>query len=144
MADNKDFLEQFSNSGKPESFKEEERIPVVKEKKPLNVKLIIILAVVLILLGVLGYFLFLAPKIEMPNFVGKTKSDVAAWVKQQNIEPSGIVFDDTYDFDNDEGVILSQSIDPSKKVKENVKINFLISLVFKVSNLIFCVSIIQF
>ena len=128
MADNKDFLEQFSNSGKPDSFKEEERIPVVKEKKPLNVKLLIILIVILILLGVLGYFLFLAPKIEMPNFVGKTKSDVAAWVKQQGIEPSGIVFEDTYDFDNDEGVILTQSVDPSKKVKENVKINFLISL----------------
>ena len=128
MADNKDFLEQFSNSGKPESFKEEERIPVVKEKKPVNVKLIIILVVILLLLGVLGYFLFLAPKIEMPNFVGKTKTDVVAWVKQQGIETSGIIFEETYDFDTDEGTVLSQSVDPNKKVKENVKLNFLVSL----------------
>ena len=128
MADNKDFLEQFSNSGKPESFKEEERIPVVKEKKPVNVKLVIILVVILLLLGVLGYFLFLAPKIEMPNFVGKTKTDVVAWVKQQGIETSGIIFEETYDFDTDEGTVLSQSVDPNKKVKENVKLNFLVSL----------------
>lgn len=128
MADNKDFLEQFSSSGKPDSFKEEERIPVVKEKKPVNVKLLIILLVALLILGILGYFLFLAPKIEMPNFVGKTKNDVAAWVKQQGIETSGIIFEETYDFDNDEGVILSQSVDPNKKVKENVKLNFLVSL----------------
>ena len=34
MADNKDFLSQFSDSGKkPDSFKEEERIPVSKPKR---------------------------------------------------------------------------------------------------------------
>ena len=37
----KDFLEQFSSNNKPDSFKEEERVKVTKEKKPLNVKLLI-------------------------------------------------------------------------------------------------------
>ena len=128
MPDNKDFLDQFSNSGKPASFQEEERTPVVKEKKPLNVKLLVILAIILLLLGVLAYFLFFAPKIEMPDFVGRSKSDVGVWVKQQGIESSGIVFEETYDFDSDEGTILSQSIPAGRKVKNNVKMNMVLSL----------------
>ncbi|MCR4632994.1 MAG: PASTA domain-containing protein [Erysipelotrichaceae bacterium] len=128
MPDDKNFLDQFSDQGKPASFKEEERIPVTREKRPLNVKALIIAAIVLLVLGILSYFLFLAPKIEMPDFIGKTRSDVAAWVKQQGIETSGVIFDDTYDFDSNEGTILSQSVAPGKKVKNNVKLNFTLSL----------------
>ena len=124
----KDFLEQFSSNNKPDSFKEEERVKVTKEKKPLNVKLLIILLLLLLLLGILAYFLFFAPKISVPDFVGKGKNEVAAWVKQQEIEPSGIVFEETYDFDTKADTILSQSIDPGKKVKKNAKINFSLSL----------------
>jgi len=128
MSDNKDFLNQFSNQGKPASFQEEERIPVTKQRKPLNVKLLIGLLIAAIVLGILAYFLFFAPKIEVPNFVGKTKNDVAAWTKQQGIEQSGILFDERYDFDTDEGIIISQSIPEGKKVKNNVKMDFVISL----------------
>ena len=128
MPDEKDFLDQFSDAGKPASFKEEERTPVVRERKPLNVKAIIIAAAVLLLLGIGSYFLFFAPRIEVPDFVGRTRSDVAAWVKQQGIETSGVVFEDTYDFDSNEGTILSQSVAPGKKVRNNVKLNFTLSL----------------
>ena len=72
---------------------EEERVPVQKERKPVKVKAIVIAAAVLGVLGIAIYFLFFSPKIEMPNFVGKTKADVGSWVKQQGIESSGIVFD---------------------------------------------------
>ena len=128
MPDEKDFLDQFSNANKPASFQEEVRTPVVKQKKPLNVKALIIFIVIALLMAVLGYFLFFAPKIEMPDFVGKTKTDVAAWVKQQGIEATGVVFDDTYDFDVDEGQIISQNVNAGKKVKNNVKLNFVLSL----------------
>ncbi len=128
MPDDKNFLDQFSESGKPASFKEEERTPVVRERKPLNVKALVIAVLILALLGALAYFLFLRPKIEMPDFIGKSRSDVAAWVKQQGIEPSGIIFDDTYDFDSDEGSILSQSVAAGKKVGKDVKLNFTLSL----------------
>lgn len=125
----KDFLSQFSSDGKkPDSFKEEERVKVEKPKKQINPKGFIIGGVVVVVLGVLAYFLFFAPKIEMPNFVGQTKSDVASWVKQQGITTSGIVFKEEYNFDNDENVILSQSVDAGKKVKSDVKITFTISL----------------
>ena len=128
MADNKDFLEQFSSKGKPDSFREEERVPVTKDRKPLNKKVLIV--IILFLLALLAglYFLFLAPKIEMPDFLGRTKNDVAAWVKQQEIEPSGIIFEEVYDFDTEEGTILSQSVEAGKKVKENVKLDFTVSL----------------
>ena len=128
MPDDKNFLDQFSNSGKPASFEEEKRVPVTKERKPLNVKLLAILLGVLLVLGVLAYFLFLAPKIVLPDFVGKTKSDVAAWVKQQGIESSGILFVEEYDFDSVEGTILSQSLPVGKKVRKDVKLDFGLSL----------------
>ena len=124
----KDFLSQFSSDGKkPDSYKEEVRVKVEKPKKQIDPKVFIIAGVVVVVLGVLSYFLFFAPKIEMPNFVGQTKSDVAAWVKQQGITTSGIVFKDEYNFDNDEDVILDQSIEAGKKVKNDVKITFTIS-----------------
>ena len=128
MPDDKNFLDQFSDQGKPASFQEEERIPVQRERKPLNVKALIIAAIVLAVLGILSYFLFFAPKIEMPDFVGKTRSDVAAWVKQQGIEASGVIFDDTYDFDSAEGTILKQSVEAGRKVRKDVKLNFTLSL----------------
>ncbi len=125
----KDFLSQFSSDGKkPDSFKEEERVKVEKPKKEINPKGIIIAAAVVVILALASYFLFFAPKIEMPNFVGQTKSDVASWVKQQGITTSGIVFKEEYNFDNDEDVILTQSVDAGKKVKSDVKITFTISL----------------
>ena len=127
MAD-KDFLSQFSDANKPESFKEEERIPVVKEKKKVNPLLLGIVITLLLAIAVLLYFLFLAPKIAVPDFVGKNKSDVAAWVRQQGIETSGIVFDEIYDFDTEEGTVLSQNIAAGKKVKKDVKMNFVLSI----------------
>lgn len=124
----KDFLSQFSSDGKkPDSYKEEVRVKVEKPKKQIDPKVFIITGVVVVVLGVLSYFLFFVPKIEMPNFVGQTKNDVAAWVKQQGITTSGIVFKDEYNFDNDEDVILDQSIEAGKKVKNDAKITFTIS-----------------
>ncbi|MBO4919279.1 MAG: PASTA domain-containing protein [Erysipelotrichaceae bacterium] len=127
MAD-KDFLSQFSDSNKPESFKEEERIPVVKERKKVSPVLLGIALALLLAVAVLLYFLFLAPKIAVPDFAGKNKSDVAAWVRQQGIETTGIVFDEIHDFDTDEGTVISQSISPGKKVRKDVKMNFVLSL----------------
>lgn len=126
--DNKDFLDQFSNNTKPESFKEEERIPVQKERKPLNIKYLLLGLAGLLLLLILLYFLFWAPKIVVPDFVGQTNSDVEAWVKQQQIERTGINIKPVYDFDSEQGTILTQSIPEGKKVRKNAKIDFTVSL----------------
>ncbi len=127
MAEDKDFLSQFSNANKPDSFKEEVRTPVVKQKKPINKVVLIVVVLILLLACALAYFLFLAPKIEMPDFVNKTKNDVAAWVKQQEIESSGIIFNEEYNFDYDADTILSQDVEAGSKVRNDVKITFTVS-----------------
>lgn len=125
---NKDFLSQFSDENKkPDSFKEEVRIPIQKEKKPIKPWMIVVPAVVMVLLLVLGWFFFLRPTIEVPDFLGKTQNEVSQWVVQQGIEKTGIVFNEEFSMEYDKGVITYQSVDAGKKVKKDVKINFTMS-----------------
>ena len=126
--EDKDFLEELLNESKPDSFKEEERVKIEKERKPLNTKLLAILLVVLLVLAALLYFLFFAPKIEMPSFVGEDRSKVTAFIKQYEIKTSGVVFEDQYSFEYDEGQVIYQSIEPGVKIKPDAKMNFIISL----------------
>ena len=104
----KDFLSQFSGDNKkPDSFKEEERIPVVKEKKPFKpVYVIAPLAILAIILGVC-YFLFWSPKIVMKNFVGLNKSEISSFVRQQGIDPTGIVFKEEYNFNTTDDIYVT-------------------------------------
>lgn len=126
---NKDFLSQFSGDNKkPDSFKEEERVKITKEKKPVNVKLIvIILAIVLLIVGLVLFFI-LRPTIEVRDFVGTNVSEVKAWIKQNDIESQGVIFREEYSFDYDESYITYQSISPEKKIRKNTKMDFTISL----------------
>ena len=125
----KDFLSKIAEENKkPDSFKEEERVKIQKEKKPLNPLVIIIPAVILVLLLIGVWFFFLRAKIDMPSFVGKTQTDVAKWVTQQGISKNGIIFDEEYNFDYDDGVIFYQSVEEGAKVKKDVKINFTVSM----------------
>ena len=65
MADNKDFLSQFSDSGKkPDSFKEEERIPVSKPKKEINPMMIIVPSVVAVIVVAALVYIFVFPHIK--------------------------------------------------------------------------------
>ena len=125
---NKDFLSQFSGDNKkPDSFKEEERVKVSKDKKPVNIKaLIIIAASVLVVVGVVLFIIF-RPTIEVRNFVGLDVNEAKAWIKQNEIETQGIIFREEYSFDYDEGYIVSQSIEEGKKVRKDVKMDFVVS-----------------
>ena len=124
----KDFLSQFSGTDKkPDSFKEEERIPVQKEKKPFNPLYVIIPVAVLLIAGFLVWFFLFRPNIPVVDFTGYTKQDVIAWVKQQDIETSGILFKEEYNFENEEGIVLYQ--EPAEgKVTKKAKISFYVSL----------------
>ena len=128
MSENKkDFLSQFSSDGKPDSYKEEVRTPIEKPSKKLPKKAIAIVSIILVILLIASYFLFFAPKIEMPNFVGKSESDIATWARQYGIETKGIVVNKEYNFDNDAGIVLEQSIIDGKKIKKDAKITFVVS-----------------
>ena len=126
MAD-KDFLNQFSNENKkPESFKEEERIKIEKPKKNINPMMIIIPTVIVLILSVVLVYVFLFPHIKVENFEGQVQSDATAWLKQNEIESTGIVFKEEYSFDVAKGSIISQTPN-SGKVKKNAKITFVVS-----------------
>ena len=127
MADNKDFLSQFSDSGKkPDSFKEEERIPVSKPKKEINPMMIIVPSVVAVIVVVALVYIFVFPHIKVESFVGKSQNDAAAWIKQNEIESAGIVFKEEYSFDVAKGNVVSQTPE-SGKVKKDAKMTFVIS-----------------
>lgn len=127
MADNKDFLSQFSDSGKkPDSFKEEERIPVSKPKKEINPLMIIVPSVVAVIVVVALVYIFAFPHIKVESFVGKSQNDAAAWIKQNEIESAGIVFKEEYSFDVAKGNVVSQTPE-SGKVKKDAKMTFVIS-----------------
>ena len=126
---NKDFLSQFSGgNNKPASFLEEERVKVTKEKKPVNVKLIVIIAVAVLLIGGLVAFLLLRPTIEVKDFVGLNQSEAKAWIKQNEIQTQGIIFKEEYNFEYDEGYIVSQSVDAGKKIRKDAKMDFVVSI----------------
>lgn len=128
----KDYLSMLADEvdakkSKPASFNEEKFERVEKPKMHINPKLIGVLAILLVVGCALSYLFFFAPKIEMPDFVGQTTTDVSIWVKQQGIKSSGIVIKEEYDFDTDAGIIIEQSVDAGSKVKEDVKITFVAS-----------------
>lgn len=123
----KNFLESLVDENKPESFQEEKRIKIVKDKKPLNLKLIVFLGGVFVLLSVLGYFLFLAPKIMMEDFVGRNKNELFAFLRQEGIEVSKVVIKEEFNFDYDKDVVVSQNVRAGQKIKKDSKLNFEIS-----------------
>ena len=123
----KNFLDQFSSENKPESFQEEVFVPSKKQKKPLNITLIVVLSIVIVLGGFLTWFFVFRPTIEVPSFIGQEVSDINSWVKQQGIQLSGIVIKEEYSEEFDSKIIIEQSIDAGKKVKKNVKIDFTVS-----------------
>lgn len=123
---NKDFLSQFSTNDKPDSFKEEERIPVENKTKKISPKVIIIGIISLVVVAAIVFVIFFMPKIKVEDFTGLKKEDAVAWIRQQGIESSGIIFKEEYNFDYEDGTIISQ--DPIKgKVKKSAKMTFVVS-----------------
>lgn len=126
MAD-KDFLSQFSSENKkPESFKEEERVKIEKPKKNINPVMIIIPTVLILIISAVLVYAFLFPHIKVENFEGQAQGNATAWMKQNEIESTGIVFKEEYNFDVPKGSIVSQTPN-SGKVKKNAKITFVVS-----------------
>lgn len=123
----KDFLEQFSSDDKPKSFQEETLIPIKKEPLKINWKITFFgIFAGLVLLSGFWYF-FLVAKIAMPNFVGQKQSEVIAWLKQEAINPQGVVFKKDYSLEVEKELVISQSITAGKKVKKDSKLTFVIS-----------------
>ncbi len=112
----------------PESFEEEELEKVDRPHRTLKTPVKIGLGAALALAVFLIWWLFFAAKITMPDFTGKTISDVSAWARQNKIENTAIVITNEYSFDYDADAVISQSIAPGKKVKTDTPMTFTVSL----------------
>ncbi|MCF0116405.1 MAG: PASTA domain-containing protein [Erysipelotrichaceae bacterium] len=115
------------DDGGPQSFASEKLEKVDKPAFNINFGLIGVLAVLLVALGVGLYFFLFAPKIVVPDFVGRNFSDVNAWVKQNKIVTSTIVVTHEYNFDYDKDIVLSQMPMAGEKIKEDTPLTFTVS-----------------
>ena len=132
MSEKKDYLSVLADEAnakkKPDSFQEEKFERIEKPKMKLDPKLLIGAMAGLVIIIAAAYFLFLSPKITMPDFIEKTKNDIAIWAKQEGLKTSGIIIVEEYNFDVSEGLVVSQSIEPEKKIKSDTVITFYLSL----------------
>lgn len=111
---------------KPGSYQQEVFHRIEKPKKDYK-KIGIISILTIAVLGVAIWFLFLAPKITMPDFQGKTLSDISGWAKQHGIVNSSVVVKREYNFENEQEVVLSQDKKPGTKIYKNTPLTFVIS-----------------
>ncbi len=131
MENKKNYLDEIAGeveAKKPASFSEEKFERIEKPGIKLDPKKVGIIVAIVFVLSILAYFLFFAPNIEMPDFIGQTKTDVGAWAQQEKIESTGIVFKEEYSFEVAEGEIISQSVNPGTNIDTAAKITFTESL----------------
>ena len=132
MAEKKDYLAELekeaNNKVKLESFQEEKIERIETKGIRISPGLIAGIVSVAIIAGVAIYFMFFRASIEMPNFIGKSVDEVVIWAKQYEVENTGIVITQEYNFDIDKGNVISQSINEGSKIKTDVKITFVESL----------------
>lgn len=124
---NKDFLSQFSGGSKPDSFKEEIRTPIYKNRKPVNIKLLVIILISILAIAGIILFIMFRPTIEVKDFVGQSSSEVTAWIRQNDIDIKGVIFREEYNFDYDENIIIYQSVEDGKRIRKDTKLDFTVS-----------------
>ena len=128
MSEKKDFLDSLvDETEKPESFQQENAVKIEKKPFKFNPKIVIPAVVGVVVLAVVGYFMFFAPNITMPNFVGQTTADVQSWIVQYGVSKNNVVVKEEYNFEYDSGVIVEQSVAEGKKVTKDVKLNLTVS-----------------
>lgn len=117
-----------SDDGTPDSFQEEKLIPVSQPKKKLKKGAIIGLIIAAAAVVFAIWFFAFAPKITMPDFVGKKLSDVSTWARQNKMESSAIATSEPeYSLEYDKDVVMAQSVEAGKKIKPDTPITLTIS-----------------
>ncbi len=116
-----------SDDGSPNSFEKETFTRIEKNKISFNPKILGGILVVLLLVVIASYFLFFAPKIKMPDFIGKDINEFTSWATQYEIDRTGVVVSKEYNFEYDKDVIIKQSITPDTKIKKDTKISIVTS-----------------
>ena len=111
----------------PASFAQEERVKVEKPQFRLTGPMIGGIVAALALLLFLIWFFALRSPIVLPDFTGKTLSEVSAWAAQNKIESTAIARTYEYSLEYDSDVVISQTPAGGKRVKKNTPITFTVS-----------------
>ena len=111
----------------PDSYGQETFQKIEKPKRTISKKAIAFIIIALLLLAGLLYWLLWAPKITMPNFVGKNISDVSSWARQNKMEASAIATKEEYNFEYASNIVIDQSVAEGKKVKPSTPITITVS-----------------
>ncbi|MCI5774181.1 MAG: PASTA domain-containing protein [Erysipelotrichaceae bacterium] len=128
--ENENYISQeegFNAGDRPRSFEEEQLVKV--EKKPVKIdKKTAIIASVIAVLAIIGiYFFFFAPKISLPDFTGKAKSELTTWLSQNGIQSSVVALSEEYSLEYDKDIVISQQQKAGKKIHKDTPLNFTIS-----------------
>ena len=122
MPERRSFLDTMSETNKPESFKQEKFVPVKDNKKKVKIIIAAAAAVVLIIVGYLAYTA--VDSVKIPTLVGMTLTDATDWASKNKITLS---VQNSYDFNTDEGTILTQEIASGATVRKNSTITIGVS-----------------
>lgn len=119
--------EGYNMGDRPRSF-EEEKLEKI-EKKPIKIdKKTMIIGGIIAVLAIVGiYFIFFAPKISLPDFTGKPKSELTTWLSQNGIQSSVVALTEEYSMEYDKDVVISQQQKAGKKIHKDTPLNFTIS-----------------
>ncbi len=123
MSEKKSFLDDLAQSQKPESFSQEKFVNVNGGKK--MAKTIVALAVIIVLAAAAFMAISIMSKVKVPELVGMSLTDAADWAAGNKITLSAR---SVYDFDNEEGIILSQAIEAGNQIEKNSTILIQVSL----------------
>ena len=122
MPERRSFLDTMSETNKPESFKQEKFVPVKDNKKKVKIIIAAVAAVVFIIVGYLAYTA--VDSVKIPTLVGMTLTDATDWASKNKITLS---VQNSYDFNTDEGTILTQEIASGATVRKNSTITIGVS-----------------
>ena len=127
-ADDDDLYDDDDDYDGPESFAEEKLVRVDKPRRQLKPAGIALLALLGAALAFGIWWIFFAPHIPMPDFVGQPVSTVSTWAKQNQME-SGVVAmaPAEYSMEYDKDIVIRQSVAPGRKVKTNTPVTITVS-----------------
>ncbi|MEI8200398.1 MAG: PASTA domain-containing protein [Eubacteriales bacterium] len=122
MNERRSYLDTMTETSKPESYSQEKFVAVKNGRK--KTKIMIAAAVAAVLLAG-GYFIYTTlDSVKIPALVGMTLTDATDWASKNKITLSA---QSVYDFNTDDGIILTQEIASGKTIRKNSTITIQVS-----------------
>ena len=111
----------------PESFEQEERVRIDKPKRELSKPMIAGLGAIVALILFALWFFLLRASIVLPDFTGKSLSEVTSWASQYKIDSTALARNYEYSLEYGSDVVISQSPAPGSHIRKDTPITFTVS-----------------